>query len=153
MTGDIGWQGGSITGFGSTLDSTGEFATSALVSGKLYAADYATPTPAMMTAAISHMEIAYTDAAARVEYLTLTLILTPSPDPSPNPNPDLNPNPNQARVDPDTVELGAGNVNGMSLPLPVPLSLPLPLALPLPLPLALTLTLTLTRHVAVGRLA
>ena len=147
MTGDIGWQGGSITGFGSTLDSTGEFATSALVSGKLYAADYATPTPAMMIAAISHMEIAYTDAAARVEYLTLTLILTPSPDPSPNPNPDLNPNPNQARVDPDTVELGAGNVNGMSLPLPIPLALALALAL------ALTLTLTLTRHVAVGRLA
>ena len=147
MTGDIGWQGGSITGFGSTLDSTGEFATSALVSGKLYAADYATPTPAMMTVAISHMEIAYTDAAARVEYLTLTLTLTTNPDPSPNLNPDLNTNPNQARVDPDTVELGAGNVNGMSLPLPIPLALALALAL------ALTLTLTLTRHVAVGRLA
>jgi hypothetical protein len=35
------------------------------VIGKVYAADYAPPTPANMTAAVGDMEIAYTDAAGR----------------------------------------------------------------------------------------
>lgn len=54
-----------ITGFSDTLDSTNVFATSSLVTGKLYAADMAPPTPSNMTTAIHNMETAYTDAAGR----------------------------------------------------------------------------------------
>jgi hypothetical protein len=54
-----------ITGFGLTMDSSGQFSTSSLVTGKLYASDYAVPTPASMTTAVSDMQTAYTDAAGR----------------------------------------------------------------------------------------
>jgi hypothetical protein len=56
-----------LTGFSQTMDASGEFSTSDYVTapGKLYASDYAVPTPAKMTAAISDMETAYTDAAGR----------------------------------------------------------------------------------------
>ncbi len=68
LTGDIGvspiGQTG-ITGFSLTADSTNTFATSPQVVGKVYAADYATPTPAYMTSAIGDMALAYTDAAGR----------------------------------------------------------------------------------------
>jgi hypothetical protein len=47
------------------MDSYNEFATSSIVTGKIYAADYASPTPTKMTTAVSDMEIAYTDAAGR----------------------------------------------------------------------------------------
>jgi len=52
-----------LTGFSETLDSTNQFSTAPVVSGKLFAANYAPPTPANMTAAVSDMETAYTDAA------------------------------------------------------------------------------------------
>lgn len=68
ITGDIGVSPAAatfITGFGLTMDSSGTFSTSALVTGKVYAADYTSPTPTMMTTAISDMETAYTDAAGR----------------------------------------------------------------------------------------
>ena len=55
----------AITGFGLIMDSTGQFATSSLVTGKIYAADYAVPTPTKMTTAVSDMELAFTDAAGR----------------------------------------------------------------------------------------
>jgi hypothetical protein len=55
----------AITGFGLTADSTNTFSTSSLVTGKVYAADYADPTPANLTTAVSNMEAAYTDAAGR----------------------------------------------------------------------------------------
>jgi uncharacterized membrane protein SirB2 len=55
----------AITGFGLILDPSGQFSTSTLVTGKVYAADYSVPTPAMMTAAVSDMQAAYTDAAGR----------------------------------------------------------------------------------------
>jgi hypothetical protein len=55
----------SITGFSLTLDGTGTFSTSPLVTGKVYASDYAVPTPANLIAAVSAMETAYTDAAGR----------------------------------------------------------------------------------------
>jgi|TARA_R110000737_G_scaffold234416_2_gene247372 hypothetical protein len=55
----------SITGFNLILDASGEFATSSLVSGQIYAADYASPTPTILTSAISDMQTAYTDAAGR----------------------------------------------------------------------------------------
>ena len=54
-----------ITGFGLTMDSTNVFATSSLVTGRVYAADYADPTPADLTTAISDMQTAFTDAAGR----------------------------------------------------------------------------------------
>jgi hypothetical protein len=56
-----------ITGFGLIMDATGTFSRSSLViaSGKIYASDYTSPTPTMMTTAISDMETAYTDAAGR----------------------------------------------------------------------------------------
>jgi len=55
----------AITGFGLIMDTSNQFATSSLVTGKVYAADYAVPTPAVMTTAISDMELAYADAAGR----------------------------------------------------------------------------------------
>jgi hypothetical protein len=56
-----------LTGFSQGMDASGQFSTSIYVTapGKLYAADYAVPTPAKMTAAVSDMETAYTDAAGR----------------------------------------------------------------------------------------
>ena len=68
ITGDIGVSpidSTAITGFGLILDASNQFATSSLVVGKVYAADYAPPTPANMTTAISDMETAFTDAAGR----------------------------------------------------------------------------------------
>jgi hypothetical protein len=55
----------AITGFSLILDPSGEFATSSLVDGKIYASDYAAPTPTLLTTAVSDMETAYTDAAGR----------------------------------------------------------------------------------------
>jgi len=68
ITGDIGVSpidSTAITGFGLILDSSGQFSTSTLVNGKVYAADYAVPTPTKMTTAVGDMETAYTDAAGR----------------------------------------------------------------------------------------
>jgi len=68
ITGDIGTSpidSTAITGFGLIMDSSNTFATSSLVTGKIYAADYTPPTPTKMTTAVSDMETAYTDAAGR----------------------------------------------------------------------------------------
>jgi len=68
IVGDIGVSpiaATAITGFGLTLDSSGEFSTSAMVDGKVYAASYAAPTPSMLGTAIGDLEAAYTDAAGR----------------------------------------------------------------------------------------
>jgi uncharacterized repeat protein (TIGR01451 family) len=54
-----------IQGFGLSLDGSGTFSTSSLVSGNVYAADYTAPTPATLTTAVSAMEAAYTDASGR----------------------------------------------------------------------------------------
>jgi hypothetical protein len=54
-----------ITGFGLIADPSTTFSTSALITGKTYAADYTDPTPAKMTTVISDMETAYIDAAGR----------------------------------------------------------------------------------------
>ncbi|KAJ7678109.1 antifreeze protein [Mycena polygramma] len=56
----------AMTGFSLTLDSSGQFSTSAQVTGRLYAADYAAPTPANLTTAVGDMGTAYTDATGRV---------------------------------------------------------------------------------------
>jgi len=61
-----------ITGFSLTVDSTNEFSVSSQVTGKLYAASYTSPTPSILTTAISDMETAYTDAAGRTpDYIEL----------------------------------------------------------------------------------
>jgi hypothetical protein len=68
ITGDIGVSpiaAVAIAGFSLAMDATNTFSTSPLVTGKVYAADYTAPTPAKMTAAVSDMETAYTDAAGR----------------------------------------------------------------------------------------
>lgn len=54
-----------ITGFSLVADSSNVFSTSSSVTGKIYAANYAVPTPSNLTTAIGSMEIAYTDAAGR----------------------------------------------------------------------------------------
>ncbi|MDT8446622.1 MAG: Ig-like domain-containing protein [bacterium] len=69
ITGDLGLSPAAtsfITGFSLTNHSTNTYATASVVTGKLYAADMTSPTPATMTTAVSDMEIAYTDAAGRV---------------------------------------------------------------------------------------
>lgn len=67
ITGDLGISpaaGTFITGFAKT-DATG-YATSAQVTGKIYAADMADPTPSNLTTAVENMITAYNDAAGRV---------------------------------------------------------------------------------------
>jgi hypothetical protein len=56
-----------VTGFASTADATNTFATSAVVvaPGKIYAANYAVPTPTNLTTAVLAMQAAYSDAAGR----------------------------------------------------------------------------------------
>ena len=73
ITGNLGispMAASSITGFSFTADSTNVFSTSAQVTGKLYAADYAVPTPAKLTTAIGDMGLAFTDAAGRAPDVT-----------------------------------------------------------------------------------
>jgi len=70
IVGDIGVSPAAaltITGFDLTPDASEVFSTSTHVTGKVFAADYADPTPAMMTTAISDMETAYDDAAGRAD--------------------------------------------------------------------------------------
>ncbi|HMI93965.1 MAG TPA: ice-binding family protein [Polyangiales bacterium] len=59
-----------ITGFSMTAHSSNVYATATQVTGKIYAANYAVPTPSNMTTAISDMEIGYTDASARAPDVT-----------------------------------------------------------------------------------
>jgi Ice-binding-like len=60
----------SITGFGLVLDGGGQFSTSAQVIGHVLAADYAAPTPALLTQAVLDMQAAYTDASSRTPTVT-----------------------------------------------------------------------------------
>lgn len=55
----------AITGFSLTLDPSGQFALSPLVTGKVFAASYSVPTPTVLATAIGDMQTAYTDAAGR----------------------------------------------------------------------------------------
>lgn len=68
VTGNMGTSpiaAAAITGFALVLDGSGQFSTSSQVTGRVYAADYAPPTPAMLTQAVLDMQAAYTDAAGR----------------------------------------------------------------------------------------
>jgi len=76
VDGDMGTSpiaAAAITGFSLIMDSTNTFSKSPLVTGKVKAASYTSPTPSTMTTAISDMETAYTNAAGRVnpDYLDL----------------------------------------------------------------------------------
>jgi hypothetical protein len=73
ILGDIGVSpiaATAITGFGLILDGSGTFSTSSLVNGKVFASDYTAPTPANLTAAVSDMQAAYTNAAGRAPNVT-----------------------------------------------------------------------------------
>jgi hypothetical protein len=74
VTGDIGVSPAAatyITGFSPlTMASTNVFSTSSQVVGKVYAADYAVPTPSNLTTAVSDMQTAFTDAAGRAPDVT-----------------------------------------------------------------------------------
>ena len=66
ITGDMGLSPAAtslITGF-DLVDATG-YATSAQVTGQVFAADMASPTPTNLTIAVEDMMLAYTDAAGR----------------------------------------------------------------------------------------
>jgi hypothetical protein len=68
--GDVGLSPAAasfISGFSLIADPTNVFSTSASVAlgGRIYASDYAPPTPSNLTTAVLGMETAYTDAAGR----------------------------------------------------------------------------------------
>jgi hypothetical protein len=66
VTGDLGLSPAAtsyVTGF-SLTNATG-YATSAQITGKIYAADMADPTPINLTTAVNNMVTAYNDAAGR----------------------------------------------------------------------------------------
>ena len=71
ITGDMGVSPisyAAITGFDLSPIvpvATTVYSTSAQVTGKIYAANYASPTPANLTTAVLNMEAAYSDAAGR----------------------------------------------------------------------------------------
>jgi hypothetical protein len=60
----------AITGFSLIADATNVFSTSAQVTGKVYAANYAAPTPDALTTAVGDMGLAYTEAAGRAASVT-----------------------------------------------------------------------------------
>lgn len=60
----------AITGMPLTPDTSLQFATTPEVTGRVYAPDYAVPSPIMLTTAISDMETAFTDAASRAPDVT-----------------------------------------------------------------------------------
>lgn len=73
ITGDIGVSpiaASAITGFALILPTASAFSTSNLVTGKVYASDYASPTPASLTTAVLDMQTAYTDAMGRASTVT-----------------------------------------------------------------------------------
>jgi hypothetical protein len=73
ITGNLGVSPAAasyITGFSLTADATNVFATSPQITGKVYASDYAPPTPSNLTTAVSDMELAFTDAAGRAPDVT-----------------------------------------------------------------------------------
>jgi hypothetical protein len=66
ITGDIGVSpitSTAITGF--SLVRVGTYSTSSLVTGKVYASNYDSPTPSYLTTAVSDMQTAYVDGAGR----------------------------------------------------------------------------------------
>src|SRR5207237_10551384 len=100
VTGDMGLSPAAasfVTGFALIADSTNVFATSTQVSGQVFAANYAVPSPINLTTAIGSMEGAYSDAASRPtpDFLALGTgnirgqTLVPGLDKRPGPVPSL----------------------------------------------------------------
>ncbi|KAJ7025671.1 antifreeze protein [Mycena alexandri] len=54
-----------LTGFSLTLDPSGQFSTSAQVTGHIFAASYRAPIPAQLSLAVADMGTAFTDATGR----------------------------------------------------------------------------------------
>jgi Ice-binding-like len=68
VTGNMGLSPAAasfVTGFALVADATNVFSTSASVTGKVYAADFAPPTPSNLTQAVGQMQAAYTDGQGR----------------------------------------------------------------------------------------
>ena len=68
VTGDMGTSpiaATAVTGFDLIAHSSNTFSTSSLVDGSIYAADFTSPTPNMLTVAVLDMQAAYVDAAGR----------------------------------------------------------------------------------------
>jgi hypothetical protein len=68
ITGNVGVSpidSTAVTGFSLTMEATNEASTSSQIVGRVFAPDYAQPTPANLTTAVSNMEAAFTDAAGR----------------------------------------------------------------------------------------
>ena len=59
----------AITGFGLIKDASNQFSKTPIVSGKVYASDYATPTPGILTTAVNDMETAFTTAMSGASVL------------------------------------------------------------------------------------
>ena len=73
ITGNLGSSPAAasyVTGFSLINDPTNTFSTSTQVSGKIYAADYAAPTPGILMMAIVDMELAFNTAAALTPDMT-----------------------------------------------------------------------------------
>ena len=73
ITGNIGVSpiaASAITGFGLVMDSSRAFSSSTLVTGRVYAANYAVPSPSQLTVAVGAMETAYKNAAGRTAGVT-----------------------------------------------------------------------------------
>jgi hypothetical protein len=73
ITGDVGVSPAAasyVTGFSLTADSTNVFSTSLQVTGRIFASDYAPPTPSNLTVAIGDMQLAFTDASGRAPSVT-----------------------------------------------------------------------------------
>jgi len=73
ITGDLGVSPAAatyLTGFALTANTGNASSRSTQVTGKIYAANYASPTPAKMTTAIGDMALAFTDAAGRAPDVT-----------------------------------------------------------------------------------
>ena len=73
ITGNLGLSPAAasyVTGFSLSADATNVFSTSPQVTGKIYAANYAVPSPTNLTTAVSDMLLAFTDAAGRAPDVT-----------------------------------------------------------------------------------
>jgi hypothetical protein len=69
VTGDIAVSPGlaaASTGFAFVVDAGGQYATSTLLTGRFYAADYAAPTPALVGRAVADMQSGFADGTGRL---------------------------------------------------------------------------------------
>ena len=73
ITGSLGLSPAAasfVTGFSLVADATNVFSTSTQVTGRVYASDYAAPTPSNLTTAVGDMQLAFTSASGRTPGVT-----------------------------------------------------------------------------------